>query len=94
MIGCPVSSFEVYDVQRLKNQYIDKSAQVCISAIQRMYSIRKDEPLGDALEEANPAKQLTKPKAPLILKKAFSGQLVLQDSRTKTAANAELATVS
>lgn len=56
---------ELYNVQRLKSQYIDKSAQVCISTIQRMYSILKDEPLDDALEETNPAEQLTKPKTPL-----------------------------
>lgn len=56
---------ELYNVQRLKSQYIDKGAHVCISTIQRMYSILKDEPLDDALEETNPAEQLTKPKTPL-----------------------------
>src|SRR5690554_5335770 len=56
---------ELYNVQRLKSQYIDKGAQVCISTIQRMYSILKDEPLDDALEETNPAEQFTKPKTPL-----------------------------
>ncbi len=56
---------ELYTVQRLKNRYIDKGAQVCISTIQRMYSILKDEPLDDAQEELNPAEQLTRPKDPL-----------------------------
>lgn len=56
---------ELYSVQRLKNQYIAKDAQVCISTIQRMYSILKDEPLDDALEEQNPAEQYTRPKEPL-----------------------------
>ncbi len=56
---------ELYNVQRLKNQYIAKDAQVCISTIQRMYSILKDEPLDEALEEQNPAEQYTRPKAPL-----------------------------
>ena len=56
---------ELYTVQRLKNQYIAKDAQVCISTIQRMYSILKDEPLDEALEEQNPAEQITKPKQPL-----------------------------
>lgn len=56
---------ELYNVQRLKSQYIDKGAQVCISTIQRMYSILKDEPLDGALEETNPAEQLTRPKTPL-----------------------------
>src|SRR5690554_4510301 len=56
---------ELYTVQRLKNQYIAKDAQVCISTIQRMYSILKDEPLDEALEEQNPAEQFTRPKEPL-----------------------------
>lgn len=56
---------ELYSVQRLKNQYIAKDAQVCISTIQRMYSILKDEPLDDALEEQNPAEQYTRRKEPL-----------------------------
>ena len=56
---------ELYTVQRLKNQYIAKDAQVCISTIQRMYSILKDEVLDESLEEQNPAEQLTKPKEPL-----------------------------
>lgn len=56
---------ELYTVQRLKNQYIAKDAQVCISTIQRMYSILKDEPLDEALEELNPAEQYTKPKDPV-----------------------------
>lgn len=56
---------ELYTVQRLKNQYIAKDAQVYISTIQRMYSILKDEPLDDSLEEQNPAEQSIKPKEPL-----------------------------
>lgn len=56
---------ELYTVQRLKNQYIAKDAQICISTIQRMYSILKDEPLDEAFEEQNPAEQITKPKEPL-----------------------------
>lgn len=56
---------ELYTVQRLKSQYIAKDAQVCISTIQRMYSILKDEPLDEALEEENPAEQLIRPKEPL-----------------------------
>ena len=56
---------ELYTVQRLKNQFIAKDAQVCISTIQRMYSILKDEPLDESLEEQNPAEQFTKPKEPV-----------------------------
>jgi type I restriction enzyme R subunit len=56
---------ELYTVQRLRNQYIAKDAQVCISTIQRMYSILRDQPLDESLEEQNPAEQYTKPKEPL-----------------------------
>ena len=55
---------ELYAVQRLKSSYVPKDAQVCISTIQRMYSILKGEDLDDSLEEINPAEQLTKPKIP------------------------------
>lgn len=56
---------ELYTVQRLKGPYIAKDAQVCISTIQRMYSILKEESLDEALEELNPAEQYTRPKEPL-----------------------------
>jgi type I restriction enzyme R subunit len=56
---------ELYTVQRLKSSYIAPDAQVCISTIQRLYSILKDEPLDDALEEISPAEQLTRPKKPV-----------------------------
>ena len=56
---------ELYAVQRLKSGHVPKDAQVCISTIQRMYSILKDEELDDSLEEHNPAEQLNKPKQPL-----------------------------
>ena len=56
---------ELYNVQRLKAPFIASSSQVCISTIQRMYSILKDEPLDEAAEETNPAESLVKAKAPL-----------------------------
>ncbi|HCK92242.1 MAG TPA: restriction endonuclease subunit R [Gammaproteobacteria bacterium] len=56
---------ELYNVQRLKSQYIAKDAQVCISTIQRMYSILRDKPLDESQEELNPAEQFTKPKEPM-----------------------------
>ncbi|HEB57404.1 MAG TPA: DEAD/DEAH box helicase [Gammaproteobacteria bacterium] len=56
---------ELYNVQRLKSSFVAKDSQVCISTIQRMYSILKDEELDEALEETNPAEQLTKPKQPM-----------------------------
>lgn len=56
---------ELYAVQRLKSGNVPKDAQVCISTIQRMYSILRGEELDEALEERNPAEQQTKPKEPM-----------------------------
>lgn len=56
---------ELYNVQRLKSSFVAKDAQVCISTIQRMYSLLKDEPLDEAAEEANPAEALVKGKQSL-----------------------------
>jgi type I restriction enzyme R subunit len=56
---------ELYNVQRLKSPHIANSSQVCISTIQRMYSILKDEPLDESAEEMHPAERLLKGKAPL-----------------------------
>jgi len=56
---------ELYAVQRLKSSSVPKDAQVCISTIQRMYSILKGEELDESLEELNPAEQLTRPKDPM-----------------------------
>lgn len=41
----------IYTVQRLKSSYIDPNAQVCISTIQRMYSILKGAELDEINEE-------------------------------------------
>ncbi len=45
---------ELYNVQRLSSSYIASDAQVCISTIQRLYSILKGEELDDKAEEENP----------------------------------------
>ncbi len=42
---------ELYNVQRLRSSAIDPSAQVCISTIQRMYSILRGEELDESAEE-------------------------------------------
>src|SRR5258708_7985485 len=55
---------ELYNVQRLKSSFVAKDSQVCISTIQRMYSILKDQQLDEAAEEINPA-ELVQPKQPL-----------------------------
>ncbi|MCP3475841.1 DEAD/DEAH box helicase family protein [Bradyrhizobium sp. CCGUVB1N3] len=56
---------ELYNVQRLKSPFIAGSSQVCISTVQRMYSLLKDEPLDESAEETNPAELMVKPKQPL-----------------------------
>jgi type I restriction enzyme R subunit len=55
---------ELYNVQRLKSSFVAKDSQVCISTIQRLYSILKDTPLDEAAEEINPA-ELKQPKTPM-----------------------------
>ncbi len=55
---------ELYNVQRLKSSFVAKDSQVCISTIQRMYSLLKDEPMDEAAEELNPA-EMVQPKLPL-----------------------------
>jgi type I restriction enzyme R subunit len=42
---------ELYNVQRLASATIDPHAQVCISTIQRMYSILSGEPIDDSAED-------------------------------------------
>jgi len=55
---------ELYVVQRLKSSFVPKDAQVCISTIQRMYSLLKDQPLDDATEDVNP-NELVQPRVPM-----------------------------
>lgn len=56
---------DLYNVSRLSSSFIPKDAQVCISTIQRMYSILKGELLEEGAEEANPHESALKPKAPM-----------------------------
>jgi len=44
---------ELYNVQRLASSSIDPHAQVCISTIQRMYSILSGEPIEEAAEDVS-----------------------------------------
>ena len=55
---------ELYNVQRLKSSYVARDSQVCISTIQRMYSLLKGEEMDEAAEEINPA-ELTQPRQPM-----------------------------
>lgn len=45
---------ELYNVHRLSSSYVPSDSQVCISTIQRMYSILQGEDLDESAEEANP----------------------------------------
>jgi type I restriction enzyme R subunit len=45
---------ELYNVQRLASPNIDPHSQVCISTIQRMYSILSGEPMDESAEDISP----------------------------------------
>ena len=53
---------ELYSVQRLKSNYIATDSQVCISTIQRLYSILKGTELEESAEEENPNEWKFQPK--------------------------------
>ena len=55
---------DLYTVKRLSSSYIPKDTQVCISTIQRMYSILRGEELEENLEEQNPYESYINPKEP------------------------------
>ena len=63
---------ELYNVQRLKSSSVAKDSQVCISTIQRMYSLLKDQELDEAAEQINPA-EMVKPKEPMPV--AYNGKI-------------------
>jgi type I restriction enzyme R subunit len=48
---------ELYTVQRLNSSFVSKDAQVCISTIQRLYSILKGEEMPEGADEENPAER-------------------------------------
>ena len=50
----PRSFSQLYGVRRLKSSYIPSDVQICISTIQRMYSILKNEELDESAEETSP----------------------------------------
>lgn len=55
----PRSFSQIYGVRRLTSSYIPGDVQVCISTIQRMYSILKDEELDESAEETSFAEFMT-----------------------------------
>lgn len=55
----PRNFSQLYGVRRLKNSYIPNDVQICISTIQRMYSILKGEELDESTEEVPFAEYVT-----------------------------------
>lgn len=55
----PRSFSQIYGVRRLKSSYIPNDVQICISTIQRMYSILKEEELDESSEETSFAEYIT-----------------------------------
>ena len=55
---------ELYNVQRLKSSFVAKDSQICISTIQRVYSLLKGHEMDEAVEEINPA-ELVQPREPM-----------------------------
>ena len=55
----PRNFSQLYGVRRLKNSYIPNDVQICISTIQRMYSILKGEELDESAEEMPFAEYVT-----------------------------------
>ncbi|MDP2207796.1 MAG: type I restriction-modification enzyme R subunit C-terminal domain-containing protein [Bacteroidota bacterium] len=56
---------ELYNVQRLRSSLVPSDAQVCISTIQRLYSILKGTELDESAEEENPNERKFQPKEPV-----------------------------
>jgi type I restriction enzyme R subunit len=66
---------ELYNVQRLQSSYIAPSSQVCISTIQRVYSLLKGEELEETAEEENPNERW-QPKEPVPV--AYNAKLPIE----------------
>ncbi|MEX1116015.1 MAG: DEAD/DEAH box helicase family protein [Akkermansiaceae bacterium] len=56
---------ELYTVQRLNSSHVPKDAEVCISTIQRMYSILQGKELDESAEDENPGERSSTRKEPL-----------------------------
>ena len=55
---------ELYSVQRLNSSHVPKDAEVCISTIQRMYSILQGKELDPSAEDENPSERKSTRKEP------------------------------
>ena len=56
---------ELYTVARLTSAHVPADAEVCISTIQRMYSILQGRELDASAEDENPAERADRPREPL-----------------------------
>jgi len=66
---------ELYNVQRLNSRYVAPDSQVCISTIQRLYSILKDEELDERAELENPNERW-QPKEPVPV--GYTGKIPIE----------------
>ena len=58
---------ELYTVQRLTSSFVARDSQVCISTIQRLYSLLKEQEMDADAEEFNPAELVQlRPSAPVV----------------------------
>lgn len=59
---------ELYNVQRLSSSYVSRDSQVCISTIQRLYSVLKGQDLDDQAEETHPGEmgEVSKEPEPVV----------------------------
>ena len=55
---------ELYNVQRLRSSYVAGDSQVCISTIQRVYSLLKGQEMDESAEDINP-EELVQPRQPM-----------------------------
>ncbi len=55
---------ELYNVQRLRSSFVARDSQVCISTIQRVYSLLKGQEMDESAEDINPA-ELVQRKQPM-----------------------------
>ena len=67
---------ELYNVQRLRSNFVPGDAQVCISTIQRLYSILKETELDESAEEQNPNERKFQPKEPVPV--VYNGKVPIE----------------
>lgn len=67
---------ELYNVQRLRSNYISSDSQVCISTIQRLYSILQGEELDEETEETDPNEIKWEKKEPMPV--VYDGKIPIE----------------